>query len=116
MAAYRDQLIYVNKRVLPVLQQIIEGSETPPVIVLQADHGGVRTNLQDRMRILNAYYLPQGGEAELYPGISPVNSFRLILNHYFGTSYPLLEDTAYHSGYETPYDYTLVKNSRPGCE
>ncbi len=116
VAAYRDQLIYVNKRVLPVLQQIIEGSETPPVIVLQADHGGVRTNLQDRMRILNAYYLPQGGEAELYPGISPVNSFRLILNHYFGTSYPLLEDTAYHSGYETPYDYTLVKDSRPGCE
>ena len=114
--AYRDQLIYVNKRVLPVLQQIIANSETPPIIILQADHGGVRTNLQDRMRILNAYYLPQGGDENLYARISPVNSFRLILNQTFGTSYPLLDDTAYHSGYETPYDYTVVKDSRPGCE
>jgi len=39
----------------------------------------------------------------------------LILNHYFGTNYPQLEDAAYHSGYETPYDYTVVKDSRPGC-
>ena len=61
----------------------------------------MRTNLQDRMRILNAYYLPDGGEEVLYPSISPVNTFRLILNYYFGTSYPLLDDTAYHSGYET---------------
>jgi len=115
VSAYRDQLIYVNKRVLPVLQQIIANSETPPIIVVQADHGGVRTNLQDRMRILNAYYLPDGGEKILYPSISPVNTFRLILNHYFGTNYPQLEDAAYHSGYETPYDYTVVKDSRPGC-
>jgi hypothetical protein len=113
--AYRDQLIYINKRVLPVLQQIIASSETPPIIILQADHGGVRTNLQDRMRILNAYYLPDGGEQILYPSISPVNTFRKILNYYFGTNYPQLDDTAYHSGYELPYDYTVVKDSRPGC-
>jgi hypothetical protein len=116
ISGYRDQLIYINKRVLPVLQQIIANSETPPIIILQADHGGVRTNLQDRMRILNAYYLPDGGEKILYPSISPVNTFRLILNHYFGTDYPQLDDTAYHSGYETPYDYTVVKDSRPGCQ
>ena len=112
---YRDQLIYLNKLVLPVLQQIIASSETPPIIILQADHGGVRTNLQDRMRILNAYYLPDGGEEVLYPSISPVNTFRKILNYYFGTNYPQLDDTAYHSGYDLPYDYTVVKNSRPGC-
>jgi hypothetical protein len=112
---YRDQLIYLNKLVLPVLQQIIARSETPPIIILQADHGGVRTNLQDRMRILNAYYLPDGGKEVLYPSISPVNTFRKILNYYFGTNYPQLDDTAYHSGYALPYDYTVVKDSRPGC-
>ena len=116
VSGYRDQLIYINSRVLPVLQQIIANSETPPIIILQADHGGVRTNLQDRMRILNAYYLPDGGEQALYPSISPVNSFRKIFNFYFGTEYPQLDDTAYHSGYEAPYDYTVVKNSRPGCQ
>jgi len=114
-SGYRDQLIYINKLVLPVLQQIIADSETPPIIIVQADHGGVRTNLQDRMRILNAYYLPDGGEKILYPSISPVNTFRLIFNRYFGTNYPLLDDTAYHSGYEAPYDYAVVKDSRPGC-
>ena len=114
-SGYRDQLIYLNKRVLPMLQQIIAGSETPPIIILQADHGGVRTNLQDRMRILNAYYLPDGGAEVLYPSISPVNTFRKILNYYFGTNYPQLDDTAYHSGYDLPYDYTVVKDSRPGC-
>jgi len=30
--------------------------------------------------------------SEISPAISPVNTFRLIFNHYFGADYPLLED------------------------
>jgi hypothetical protein len=42
--------------------------------------------------ILNALYLP-GAEADwLYPGITPVNTFRLIFNHYFGQHYSYLPD------------------------
>jgi hypothetical protein len=45
---------------------------------------------------LNAYYLPKGYK-DLYDSITPVNSFRIILNEYFGASYPLLPDITYES-------------------
>jgi hypothetical protein len=46
------------------------------------------------MAILNAYSVP-GGAPALYPSISPVNSFRVILNARFGESLPLLPDRSY---------------------
>ena len=67
------------------------------------------------MAILNAYYLPDGGERVLYEGITPVNSFRMIFDQYFGASYDKLEDASYFSDYKNPFKYTVVKNSRPGC-
>jgi hypothetical protein len=42
--------------------------------------------------IMNAYYLPDGGSELLYDSISPVNSFRVILNRYFGMNMDLLDD------------------------
>ena len=36
--------------------------------------------------------------------MSPVNTFRAIFNHYFGTQHPLLEDRHYVSFRETPFD------------
>mgnify|MGYP003492704243 FL=1 len=66
------------------------------------DHGpsGVPSKDQPalRMSILNAYYVSAAAKKDLYPAITPVNSFRVIFNHYFGTEYPLLEDFAYHAG------------------
>ena len=32
------------------------------------------------------------GNRLLYPNISPINSFRLIFNHYFQANYPMQED------------------------
>jgi hypothetical protein len=47
------------------------------------------------MGILNAYYLPGTGQAGLYPSITPVNSFRVVFNAYFGTDLPILPDRSY---------------------
>jgi hypothetical protein len=44
----------------------------------------------------------------IYDSISPVNSFRVVLNKYFGASYPLLEDIAYYSIYQDPYNFHVV--------
>jgi hypothetical protein len=61
------------------------------------------------MKILNAYYFP-GGNDDLYPTITPVNTFRLIFNKYFDQDYPLLEDKALYSAYDIPYNYVEVPN------
>lgn len=102
---YKNEVTYVNQRVLEVLRQIIENSDTPPVILLQGDHG---LKAEVRNANLMAYYLPGGGEKALYPTITPVNSFRLVFNQYFGAEYPLLPDVARTASYQTPYDFEIV--------
>ncbi len=112
LQAYVDQVKFVNSRVRDMLQVLLSSPERLPVIVIQADHGlGVtRENsgrdsdryLRSRMWILNAYFLPGDGSPALYPSVSPVNTFRIIFNRYFGTDYPLLPDRSYYnwSGYD----------------
>jgi hypothetical protein len=112
---YRDQVVFVDREILKVVDAILSGSETPPVIVLQGDHGApVQIGSRKlRMQNLNAYYLP-GSEAALYPSISPVNTFRVIFDSYFGQDLPLLPDRSYYSDYVTMFDLTPIPNSCPG--
>ena len=48
------------------------------------------------MPILDAYYVSDEARADLYPEITPVNSFRVLFNHYFDADYPYLEDLSYY--------------------
>ena len=48
------------------------------------------------MSILNAYYVNEETRASLYSTITPVNSFRVILSHYFGYDLSLLDDVSYY--------------------
>ena len=59
------------------------------------------------MNILNAIRLP-GIEEKPYDGITPVNTFRLIFNSYFGGNYEYLEDRMYLSQHGAPYNFTDV--------
>ena len=110
---YVGQIEFLNDRVLWVVDRLLQDSETPPVIVLQGDHGPPTggPSAEDRMSILNAFYLPGGPAAHLYSSITPVNTFRLILSEYFGAGLPLLEDIAYYSSYEAPYDFRVIEAS-----
>jgi len=90
--AYVNGIKYINPRMLEIVDRILEESDTPPIIIIQGDHGfwsGIN------LPILNAYYLPGDASNLLYPTISPVNSFRVIFDGYFGTNLDLLEDTSY---------------------
>jgi len=116
IVGYTNQVTYLNKRLLPILDEIIAGSETPPIIILQADHGWARDEPERRMRILNAYYLPAGGDQRLYENISPVNTFRLIFNNYFDAGFPLLDDLSYYSAMSSPYNYVPIADDRAGCD
>ena len=53
--------------------------------------------LEERMGILNAIYLPHSENNLFYNSLSPVNTFRIILNQYFGANYNLFEDKHYYS-------------------
>jgi len=123
---YINQLIFTNKRIKLLIDEILSESASPPIIIIQSDEGPfvapevqasdfVITGdwstvspevLETHMKIFNAYYLPNFDQALLYETVSPVNSFRIIFNFYFGTDYGLLEDKSFISTGEKPYDLT----------
>ncbi len=114
---YPDQIAYINKRILPIIDSILKNSPVPPVIIIQGDHGARQSvGEYGRLGILNAYYLPDGGKQRLYKSISPVNTFRVLFNTYFGQEYELLEDISYKSMYTDPLNTIVIPNTRPECK
>lgn len=114
---YVEQLLFVNGRVIETIDGILENSVRPPVIIIQADHGpGMignydildETCFQERYPILNAYYLPGVGDGFIPADIAPVNTFRLIFNHYFGTAFDMLPNRQYFSTTNTVYEFVDV--------
>ena len=109
---YINQLVYVNQRIQEIIQKIQSNPQNNSIIVLQSDHGPAamlhKSNVHERMGILNAYYFPDQDYSKLYPDISPVNSFRVILDQYLGTDYGLLDDRNYFSLFSRPYDFIDV--------
>ncbi len=94
---YTGQIEFINAQMLDILAILIEESDVPPIIVLQSDTG---TGSGSEFKILNAYYLPGDGVDSLFPTISPVNTFRLIFDTYFGSSLGLLPDYSTDSVYQ----------------
>jgi hypothetical protein len=112
--AYRDQVSFLNKKVLEAVDAILGRSPEPPIIVLQGDHGSRAyadldrpegSYFEENLAILNAYHLPGGGNALLRPGITPVNTFRLIFKHYFGADLELLDDLTAWTTWRRPYRF-----------
>ncbi|MFH0853395.1 MAG: hypothetical protein V1853_03235 [bacterium] len=114
---YRNQLTFLNTKIEEMIEDLLARYESPPIIVLQADHGpgsGLdwenpeQTDMHERFSILNAYFLPEPGRTTLYPKISPVNTFRIIVNILFKQELPLLEDKSYFSSWSKPYQFIDV--------
>lgn len=117
IGGYRKQIQYVNTLALEAVDAILSRSATPPIIILQGDHGPgaylhwgslEQTIPSERFGILNAYYFPDADYASLYPSISPVNSFRVVLDQFFNTDYAFLPDLHYYSYWSFPFDFIEV--------
>ena len=117
---YTYQLDYLNQAILNTIDSILGKSKKPFVIIIQGDHGDEKyldwnepdaQGVHVRTAILNAIYFSDGDYELLYPSMTPVNTFRVVLNNWFGTQYPLLTDRAYSHEHslETPY------NQKPEC-
>jgi len=95
---YLGQYIFITKQIEELADMLLQSSASPPVIIIQSDHGvrpihpSIDIGGEEWQKIFNAYYLPGDGEKLLYDSISPVNSFRVVFNYYFGTDYDLLGD------------------------
>lgn len=120
---YINQLQYTNKKIMELIDTILTESKTKPIIIIQSDEGpypkgyGYKVENPERFKIsdmrhkfaiLNAFYLPDTDKSLLYPSITPVNTFRLVFNLYFGTDYDLLPDKHYMTNYLYPYRFIDV--------
>jgi len=124
--SYIEQLVATNEMLMHLIDALLIGSKIPPIIILQADEGPLPqagdwnvwrwddasdSDLQEKVRILNAYYLPDTDQSVLYPSISPVNSFRMVFNLYFGADLDLLADRSYVYRRYRPYDLLDVTDA-----
>ncbi len=110
---YANQVHAANRIIQRLVERILSASAEPPVIIIQSDEGpyppgtealdyewrtASREQLLEKTGILNAYHLPCGGKDDLYPHITPVNSFRVVFNSCLGAELPLLPDRVYRHG------------------
>jgi hypothetical protein len=109
---YLEQLRFTNVLLLNLVDRLLaEPEDRDPIVILQSDEGphplpyeydrfwnwfgATDAQLREKFGLLNAYHLP-GVEAEaLSPTISPVNSFRVVLNEYFGQEMELVPDRSF---------------------
>jgi hypothetical protein len=83
--------------------------------VIQGDHGplpDIAFTGEEKMPILNAYYLPgANAQKKLYPTITPVNTFRVILDSYFHQNLPLLKDVSYYAPKSDHDAFEIIPNT-----
>ncbi len=120
---YRDQVMFITTRIRQTIEEILQNSPQPPVIIIQGDHGSGlnldqhnlnNTDVQDRFSNFSAIYLPGMNSKMLYPQISNVNTFRVIFDAYFGTNYELLEDRSYYSTLDHPFNFVDITDRLEG--
>ncbi|MCR4264708.1 LTA synthase family protein [Nitratireductor sp. ZSWI3] len=102
---YIEQISYANLIIKEIVNTLLSKGRPPPIILIQADEGpfperdgrvpwqeAQAEELRVKTGILNAYYFPNRDYDLLRDDITPVNSYRLIFNAYFGANFPLLPD------------------------
>ena len=109
---YTNSIRFINSAILKVVDKILADSKTPPVIIIQGDHGASRYNKHEqRLSILNVYYFPkQAARDALYPSITPVNTFRILFDAYFGQNLPLLPDVSRYMPPNSSWSFETVPN------
>jgi hypothetical protein len=125
---YREQVIFINHEIINVIKSLLAKSKTPPIILVMGDHGPASMFnwrldapgcVWERSSNLYAILLP-GHQADgtVYETMTPINTFRVIFNTYFGTDLSLLEDRTYLMAWQQPtlqVEVTEKRDSHEGC-
>lgn len=105
--SYVQQAAFTGTVILALVDSIIAGSSTPPVIIVQSDEGPYLDRderkeplaaacVRKRTSILNAMRLPGVAAAALDKAMTPVNTFRIVFREYLDDSIALLDDRVYY--------------------
>jgi len=127
---FLKQLEFVNYKILMAISKIQLNHTIPPIIIIQGDHGSAYMDspfidsdekpdslfLCGQMSILNAFLVPENIKAKLYPAITPVNAFRLVLSSLFNEHLPLIEDKNYYSSHRDPANFIDVTMQLKDCK
>jgi len=106
---YLDAIQCANLKIQEVVDLIMAKSDRKAIIIIQSDEGPNATRqempgddytfkgvtedtIRKRTEIQYAMYLPDQDYTKLYQTITPVNTYRIILNKVLNLNYPLLED------------------------
>lgn len=126
--AYIEQLVYTNSVIEELTSELVGGPEgDEPIVILQSDEGPQpipldadldpdidwasqpQRELERKMRIFSAYYFPGPQSDRVHPTKTPVNTFRAILNRYFGAHLPILGDQVFiYERHDLPYRFQNV--------
>ncbi|PIX81569.1 MAG: hypothetical protein COZ34_02610 [Candidatus Pacebacteria bacterium CG_4_10_14_3_um_filter_34_15] len=136
MEGYLVELNCANLIMEKLIVAIRSNSDRPSVVIFQSDEGpylpqeyfneggetAILPNNTDsykiHTRIFNSIYMPDKDvwnepvdykKLGFTDGMSPVNTFRMILNYYFQTSLPILDNRAFiFNNVEAPYEFTEI--------
>jgi hypothetical protein len=122
---YIYQIEYLNYTLLRAIDRILEDTTKSVIIVLQSDHGDdifldwdspTTQGVHVRSAILNAIFYSDRDYENLYYTLTPVNTYRLILNHWFGTKYGLLPDVVYFHEHSVSTPHTKKPEFINACK
>jgi hypothetical protein len=95
--AYLQYLVYTNKVMAALINDLMQKTNRQAVIILMSDHG-YRSLVVNGKTIVpdnnfNAVYIPGNDYRYYYDSISNVNQFRAMFNSLFDVKIPLLPDS-----------------------
>ena len=109
------QVEYLNRRMIRLVNEIQE-VDKDAIIIIHSDHGLLENEiLNGRLANLFAIYFPDKDYSSLYPTITPINIFRVVLDKYFSAGLGLLPDNSYYSYREDKMEYFPIEEDMPGC-
>ena len=93
---FANYIVYTNHKLEELVSGLLKKTEGKAVIIIQSDHGVGDfdwSRKKDGFRNISAFYFPDKDYHLLYPKMSNVNTFRILLNKYMGQQLPLLKDS-----------------------
>ncbi len=96
--AYLNQLIYTRQLLKSAINAIFKRDTLNKIIVVEGDHGyrdyGTKEKIPQTFENLHAIYFYDKNYQSLYDSLTPVNTFRIVLNQYFQEQLVPLRDTS----------------------